>query len=105
MDYSNGIINQIINNFDFAYMVSVNVLTYLFIKLTDYFNGDKAVSIVVKRILLVLCIIIVGGIYIISGYKDYIVLINSSIVAPIAWSWIIRPIISKTGLGYKQNKN
>lgn len=105
MDYSSGIINQIIDNFDFAYMIAVNVLTYLFIKLTDYFNGDKPVSIVAKRILLVLCIIIVGSLYILNGYKDYIVLINSAIIAPIAWSWIIRPIISKIGLGYKQHKN
>lgn len=28
-------------------------------------------------------------------------LINSSIAAPVAWSWLIKPILSKTKFDYK----
>ena len=73
------IIDKILSNFDLAYMLSVNVLTYLIIKLIDYLNKDKAVSTLVKRLILLGSIIVIGAIYIVSGYSDYIVLINSSI--------------------------
>lgn len=95
------IVNQIMTNFDFAYMVVVNILTYLFIKFIDTANGDNAVSILVKRLMLVIAIILVTGVYIVSGYDKIIVLINSAIAAPVAWSWIFRPIIIKFGIGYK----
>lgn len=97
------IVNQIMTNFDFAYMVVVNILTYLFIKFIDTANGDKAVSILVKRLMLIISIILVTGVYILSGYDNKIVLLNSAIAAPVAWSWIFRPIIVKFGIGYKRN--
>lgn len=98
------IINQIINNFDFAYMFVVNILTYILIKIVDWANGDKAVPVWQKRALLVVSIIIVGCIYICTGYENKIILINSAIVAPIAWSWILRPVLTKIGIGYRQPK-
>lgn len=97
------IVNQIMTNFDFAYMVVVNILTYLFIKFIDTANGDKAVSILVKRLMLIISIILVTGVYILSGYDNKIVLLNSAIAAPVAWSWIFRPIVVKFGIGYKRN--
>lgn len=96
------IVNQIMNNFDFAYMVVVNILTYLFIKFIDIANGDKAVSILIKRLMLVIAIILVTGVYILSGYDNKIILLNSAIAAPVAWSWIFRPIVVKFGIGYKR---
>lgn len=97
------IVNQIMTNFDFAYMVVVNILTYLFIKFIDTANGDKAVSILVKRLMLIISIVLVTGVYILSGYNNKIVLLNSAIAAPVAWSWIFRPIVVKFGIGYKRN--
>jgi hypothetical protein len=38
-----------------------------------------------------------------NEYENIIKLINSSIAAPLIWSWILRPIIIKLNLGYKQN--
>ena len=35
--------------------------------------------------------------------KNIIKLINSFISAPLIWSWILRPVIMKLNLGYKQN--
>lgn len=97
------IFDKLIANFDFGYMFVINVLTYIIIKIIDYYNGDKTVSVFVKRLMLIVSIIIVGGLYIFLEDINYIVLVNSSIVAPIAWSWIFRPILSKFGLGYKNS--
>lgn len=99
-----AIINQIISNFDFAYMFVVNILTYILIKVIDWTNGNKIVPIWQKRLLLIISIIIVACVYTFVGYDNKIILVNSSIVAPIAWSWILRPIFIKLGAGYKQPK-
>lgn len=97
-----NIIEQLINNFDFTYMLVVNVLTYILIKILDYANGYKRVKVYQKRILLVISIVIVTGVYKMNYYENNIVLVNSSIMAPVAWSWIFRPICNKIGIGYKQ---
>lgn len=99
------IINQIIDNFNFAYIVSVNILTYIIIKVIDYFNGNKQVSILVKRLMLLVAIVLMGMVYFFTGEVKLTILVNSAIAAPIAWSWILRPIISKLGYGYKQTQN
>ena len=36
----NSIIQQILDNFDVAYMLAINILTYITIKVHDYFNGN-----------------------------------------------------------------
>lgn len=97
----NYIIQQVIDNFNFAYMIIVNLITYFVIKAIDYLNGDKAVKTITKRIVLLLTIIVSFIIY--KGFTeiDTIVLINSSVLAPVFWSWILRPIMKKFGLGYK----
>lgn len=99
-----AIINQIISNFDFAYMFVVNILTYILIKIIDWANGNKIVPIWQKRLLLIISIIIVACVYTFVGYDNKIILVNSSIIAPIAWSWVLRPIFIKLGAGYKQPK-
>ena len=95
MDYVQTILDNIIANFDFAYMIAVNVLTYSVIKLVDYFNGDKPVTTLVKRIILVCCVIVLAVLYLLSGYDNYVVLLNSAIAAPVFYSWVLRPILKK----------
>ena len=102
MEYISKIVDQLIANFDFAYMIIVNLLTYFVIKFIDYINGDKNVSTLVKRIVLVVCIIICAIIYKLFTEINVQVLINSSILAPVFWSWILRPIFVKFGIGYKK---
>lgn len=96
------IFDLLIMNFDFSYMLSVNALTYIIIKIIDDLNGDKAVSVLIKRIVLLISIIIIAIVYEYLNYENTIKLINSSILAPVAWSWIIRPIFNKFKLGYKK---
>lgn len=96
------IFDIIFNNFDFGYMIAVNVLTYIIIKITDYLNGDKPVSVLWKRIILLCSIIILAVIYILAGYENKIVILNSSILSPVFYSWVLRPILVKLKIGYKQ---
>lgn len=95
------IINQLINNFDFTLMLVINVITYILIKLTDEINKEKSVTTWQKRIIFVLVGIIMGSIYYYLSDIKPIVIIDSIIIAPIAWSWFAKPIASKFGIDYK----
>lgn len=95
------IFEQIVNQFDFAYMLAVNILTYIVIKIVDNFNGDDKVPLLQKRIILILSIAIVTSIYFVFDYSNKIILINSAIATPVSWSWIFKPWFEKIGIGYK----
>lgn len=99
------IVDGILSNFDFGFMFIVNVLTYIIIKVIDYFNGDNKVPTWQKRCVLVISIAAMIGIYIIAGYDNTIMLVNSAILAPVFWSWVVSPILKKLGIGYKDIDN
>ena len=96
----NNIITTIISSFDFAYCISVNILTYLIIKIIDSLNGNKIVSTWSKRIVLLVVIFSTGVIYNLIGCDNKI-LLNSAILAPVFWSWIIKPICKYFRIDYK----
>lgn len=96
------VVNGVINNFDFTYIFIVNVVTYIIIKLIDHLNGIRIVPTWQKRLILVAAILAICIIYIFIGYDNDIKLLNSAILAPIAWTWIIKPIFKKMGIDYKQ---
>ena len=100
----NFIINQLLNNFDFTYMLIINVLTYIVIKIIDEINKEKIVTETQKRIVLLVSIIIVTLLYILFGYSNKLILINSAILSPVFWSWILKPIIKKLNIDYKHKK-
>lgn len=99
------IVDGILSNFDFGFMFIVNVLTYIIIKVIDYFNGDNKVPTWQKRCVLVISIATMAGIYIASGYDNTIMLVNSAVLAPVFWSWVVSPILKKFGIGYKDIDN
>lgn len=99
------IVDGILSNFDFGFMFIVNVLTYIIIKVIDYFNGDNKVPTWQKRCVLVISIATMAGIYIVSGYNNTIMLVNSAVLAPVFWSWVVSPILKKLGIGYKDIDN
>lgn len=99
------IVNGILSNFDFGFMFIVNVLTYIIIKVIDYFNGDNKVPTWQKRCVLVISIATMAGIYIAVGYDNAIMLVNSAVLAPVFWSWAVSPILKKLGVGYKDIDN
>ena len=100
MEIINNIIQTTFNSFDFAYCISVNILTYLIIKIIDSLNGNKTVSTWSKRIVLLIVILSTGVLYNLIGC-DNKVLLNSAILAPVFWSWIIKPICKYFKIDYK----
>ena len=93
------IINNTISNFDFTFCISVNIATYIIIKLiTDYKKRGK-VSTWNKRLIFLIVSIIIATIYCIIGSEPKTIL-NSFILAPVSWSWIFKPICDKLNLGY-----
>lgn len=103
--FINVIVDGILSNFDFGFMFIVNVLTYIIIKVIDYFNGDNKVPTWQKRCVLVISVVTMAGIYIASGYDNTIMLVNSAVLAPVFWSWVVSPILKKFGVGYKDIDN
>ena len=96
----NNIITTVISSFDLAYCISVNVLTYLIIKFIDSLNDKKTVSTWNKRIVLLVVILSTGVLYNLIGCDNRI-LLNSAILAPVFWSWIIKPICKYFKIDYK----
>ena len=62
-----NIVEKIINNFDFGYMLTINIMTYLINKVVDRIKEGKS-STLLKRIVLVISIISLTGIYLMVGY-------------------------------------
>lgn len=98
------IIYQLVANFDFALMLVINVITYGVIKLIDDVNGDKVPTTWQKRIVFLITAIILGIIYKYCTDVPIHIIINSCIIAPVAWSWLAKPIAIKFGIDYKKNK-
>lgn len=96
----NNIITTIISSFDFAYCISVNILTYIIIKIIDSLNGKRNISTWNKRIVLLVVILFTGVLYNLIGYDNRI-LLNSAILAPVFWSWVIKPICKYFKIDYK----
>lgn len=100
--YIDTIINSIINQFDFGFMFTINVATYILIQIWDNLNGDRILTTWQKRLILLLSIIIVALVYILAHYPNPIILFNSAVFAPVFWSWVLKPILDKFGIGYKK---
>lgn len=97
------LIKQVFDSFDIIYILMINIVTYFLIKTADYFNGDKKVLVLTKRIFLILATVIMFCIYKYNDYDDVLKLINSSIAAPVIWTWVLKPIINKLKIGYKKD--
>lgn len=100
-----NIINQVLSNFDFAYMLVINILTYIIIKIADIINKDKVVKTWAKRLILLIASTVVFILYYITNYDNIVVLINSTIAAPVFWSWVLKPILTKLNMDYKKIDN
>lgn len=96
-----NIINNIINDFNFALMLIINVITYFIIKIIDEVNGDKLPTTWQKRIIFLITAIIISIIYKFTTNIPINIIINSCIIAPVAWSWLAKPIAKRLGIDYK----
>ncbi len=104
MELINQILQTIINSFDIAYCLVVNLLTYVLIStITTVIR--KQITRGWKRVMLCISILIVSIAYYQFGSIDVRVLINSIILAPISWSWVFKPIAKRMNWDYKDFDN
>jgi len=103
------IIQSVLNSFDFAFCLIVNLATYGVIKIVNGIVGamkgilDYNVGTWTKRIILVLIILLTGVLYKATNADDIRVIINSAILAPVSWSWIFKPIFKYLNIDYKKD--
>lgn len=99
MDIIEDVIRNLTTSFDFSYCIVVNVLTYLLVTcLIDIVRGN--ITRTTKRVLLLVSMAAVGIVYYLIG-TDIKLIVNSAIIAPVSWSWIIKPVLAKFGYDYK----
>lgn len=99
------IIKQILEEINILYVLVVVTLTYGINKVLPMIIKNKDISKWIKRFTLVIVCIIVGSIYIFISHEKTMVIFNSSILAPVIWSWIFKPIFNKVGIDYKHKTN
>ena len=98
MEVISEIIKTTLESFDFAYCITANILTYLIITILT--KNNKPLSTWCKRIVLIVDVIILGIIWYIAT-KDIRLVLNSAILAPVFWSWVMKPICKVFNLDYK----
>lgn len=101
MELIDAILDTTRESFDFGLVAAINILTYVIIKTVDDFNGDKKVDIRIKRLIMIAATILISCIYYYYDWVDVKLILNSAILAPVAWSWIGKPICNKLGIDYK----
>lgn len=90
----------LLENFDISYMLSINILTYMIIKFIDFLNGEKKLKLIYKRLVLILSTIVCCIIYHFVTDLETRVLVNSTIAAPVFYSWVMKPLLKKIKLQY-----
>lgn len=102
--YTEQLFQYVATNFDFAFVISINVVAYLIITLIGYITKkkvSKGIKIGITIVTSILLFLLYGGI---TDYNKE-VLLNSSILAPVAWDWIIKPLCNWIKIDYKENIN
>lgn len=96
MDFILGFVKDLANHFDFAYMLVVNLITYIVIKVIDELNGTNAVPTWGKRSVAVVSGIILG---LISTYlgADKVVICYSFFVSLVSWDALFKPLLKLLG--------
>lgn len=102
--YTEQLFQYAITNFDLSFVISINVVAYLIITLLGYIikkKVSKGIKIGITIVTSILLFLLYGGIT--DCNKE--VLLNSSILAPVAWDWIIKPLCNWIKIDYKENTN
>ena len=100
MEIISNIIQTTLESFDFAYCIVVNILTYFVISTINSRRGHIDISTWTKRLVLLMTSSSTGVVYCLIG-SDTRVILNSAILAPVFWSWIMKPICKHFKIDYK----
>lgn len=103
VDFS-GFVKEVMSNFDFAYMLIVNVITYLIIKLIDTWNGNRVVQTWVKRVVALSTGVVIGYLVYIWG-ADPVTIFYSFIISLVSWDVIFKPIFRLIHIDYNSKSN
>lgn len=93
-------IETTINSFDIAFCLSCNVFIYLVINAINRLKRDNPVEEWEKRVVTFVCIIIMSIIWFIIG-TDTKVIINSALITPVCYTWILKPIFKVMKIDYE----
>lgn len=98
--YFETILSYVNDSFNFAYVISINIVVYVLIMLFENLFKRKIKK--GYKILTTILITIAFGIlyHFITDIPNE-QLINSSILAPVSWDWIIKPLLTKFKIDYK----
>lgn len=102
--YTEQLFQYVATNFDFAFVISINVVAYLIITLIGYITKkevNKAIKIGITIGVSIILFFLYGGITDVN--KE--VLLNSSILAPVSWDWVIKPLCKWIKIDYKQEES
>lgn len=99
MEIFNEALSTALTSFDFSFCISVNILTYIINKTLTDIKGAH-VSTWAKRLVLLGSIIVIGSVWYFTN-QDLKLIINSAILAPVFWSWIVKPAFKKFNIDYK----
>lgn len=95
MNVFTSVTEQLLNSIDFTFMLAVNVLTYLVIKLIDNLNGERAVPTYCKRIIAVIVgIALFYAAVSIEPELSKIRLLYSFILSLVSWDILFKPILN-----------
>lgn len=94
------IFNIILNNFNFGLIICINAFTYGIIKIIDIFKTES-VNKFIKVLITIISCLLLGFIYYKYGNIEPIVILNSCISAPLIWDWVLKPILRKIKIDYK----
>lgn len=101
--YTEQLFQYVATNFDFAFVISINIVAYLIIQLISIIikkEVTKAIKVITTICVSIGLFFLYGGITTVS--KE--VLLNSSILAPVSWDWIIKPLCKWIKIDYKKNE-
>ena len=101
LDLITNSIQNTLNSFDFSFCITVNILTYIVIKAIDELNGSKVLGTWSKRAILLICLILISVVYYFEG-MDVKYLANSAVLAPVFWTWVMKPLCKVFNIDYKQ---
>ena len=94
------LINKTLESFDFPFCITVNIATYLVIKTITNYKKKSKVSTWNKRLIFILISTIIAIVYCLIG-NEIRTIFNSFILAPVFWSWILKPICKYFKIDYK----
>ena len=95
------LLSQLISNYNFNLILSINIISYLIIQLLHLKIFTKRG---IKIGVTVIVSIITGIIFHFISDTPTEVLVNSAILAPLAWDWVFKPILNKIGVDYKKDE-